>query len=290
MSRQTRRTQITPAEQLELRVLPTVNVTLNPNTGLLKVTGDNNANRVSIEGTSHAGQIEVFVEGNSVGLFDGVRSITANMKGGDDTLLLAAIQIEGGVNAKLGSGADELDIDATATNVNQPVFIGGTLIANLGGNAGDLLDFDDTIHVIGDATFTGVADADMNGDGVSSDPELNKDIVFFSDLTIRLSGEGDSNGDDLEIDLDNVVVGGTTIIDGSDDIERIEMTSSFFQGEFNANLDDGNDVIDINNGLAQRNAFGLANFRGGDDLDTLFKGIDNVFGNPPQIFGFETVV
>ena len=67
MSRQTRRTQVSPAEQLELRVLPTVNVAFNAGSGLLKVRGDNNDNTVAIEGLGSFGHVVVFVDGSSVG-------------------------------------------------------------------------------------------------------------------------------------------------------------------------------------------------------------------------------
>lgn len=290
MSRQTRRPRMTVTEQLELRVLPTVNVAFNPNSGLLKVKGDNGDNFVEIEGKGTPGHLEVFVDGVSVGEFNNVRSIKANLKGGNDDLLLAAIQIEGSVNAKLGSGADQFDIDSSAGSLTAPVIIGGSVVANLGNNAGDNLDFDDNIQIYGDAIFSGVADVDMNGDGTSAIPEIDDDILFFSDLTIRFSGHGDSNSDNLELDLDNVGVGGRVTLDGSNEAERVEMTNCFFSDEFNANLDDGNDVIDIDNGAANANFFRQANFRGGDDNDTLLLGIDNLFEAPAQITDFETIV
>ncbi|MCA9099100.1 MAG: hypothetical protein KDA36_11960 [Planctomycetaceae bacterium] len=290
MSRQTRRNQVSPAEQLELRVLPTVNVAFNAGSGLLKVRGDNNDNSVEIEGLGTPGHVEVFVDGNSVGEFENVRSIKANMKGGDDGLFLAALQIEGNVTANMGDGADEFDVDDTGRAVDQGVFIGGFTKVNMGNDRDDYVDLDDAIQFVGSATFSGVADVDMNGDGVDSTPELDKDITFYSNLNISYSGFGDKNGDDLELDLDNVNVGGNVTIDGSNNVERVRITSSFFQNEFNADMDDGDDVINIDNGFNKRNFFGQANFRGGDDNDTLFKGIDNVFANLEQITGFETIV
>ena len=292
--RKTRRHQISPAEHLELRVLPTVNVVFNASSGLLKITGDSADNNISIEGKATPGSVDVFINGAFFDDFSNVRSINANLKDGDDQLLLAAVNIPGNLTVNLGDGADELDIDSqpnSSTNPDAVVRIQGAVKVNLGGDRGDHLDFDDAIVIGGKALFTGVADVDFNGDGNNANVQLDQDISFLSDLTIKFSGFGDENGDNLELDFDNVNVRGETLLDGSDNVERFEMTNSRFEGEFNANMDDGNDTIDIDNGVAARNVFNSqANFRGGDDNDTLFKGLDNLFARPELIADFETVV
>jgi len=291
MSRQTRRTQVSSAEQLELRVLPTVNVAFNASNGLLKITGDNASNKVEVEGLGDEGHVEVFVDDVSVGEFENVVSIKANLKGGDDDLLLAAIVIEGNVTANLGDGADELDLDDSARTIDDILAIEGFLKVNFGSDVGDQADFDDAIAIGKDVTLTGVADVDFNGDGTDVNVQLDEDISFFANLNIEFSGLGDVNNDGLELDFDNVNVQGTTTFDGTNNIERFEFTNCAFFGDFNANMDDGNDTIDINNGANQKNAFfSEANFRGGDDNDTLLKGIDNLFSQPELITGFETVV
>lgn len=288
----TRLNRIAPAEQLELRILPTVKVNFNPNSGLLKITGDNADNDVEVEGQGIEGKVKVFVDNVSVGEFTNVVSIKTNLKGGDDELDLAAFQIDGNVTVKLGDGADELDLDASARTVTEGLFIRGFLKADLGNDVGDLADFDDTVVIGGDATITGVVDVDFDGDGTfGTIVELNDDITFFSNLRINFSGLGDVNGDNFELDFDNVNVAGTTTLDGSNNIERFQFTNCNFDGDFNVNMDDGNDVIDIDNGAVNENLFGSqANFRGGDDNDTLLKGVDNLFAQPELITGFETIV
>lgn len=294
MKRIERTRRLSPAEQLELRVLPTVNVAFNPNSGLLKITGDNADNNISIEGKAADGSVDVFINGVFFDDFSNVRSINANLKDGDDQLLLAAVRIPGNLTVNLGDGADELDIDSQPNSTANPdavVRIQGAVKVNLGGDAGDLLDFDDAIVIGGNALFSGVADVDFNGDGTSVTPELDDDITFLANLTIKFSGHGDANSDDLELDFDNVNVQGVTLLDGSDDVERFEITRSTFVSQFNADMDDGNDSIDINNGAAQKNVFlSLANFRGGDDADILYRGIDNYFAQSPFVSGFEAVV
>jgi len=48
-----RRASFSPPEQLELRLLPTVKVNFNPNSGLLKFTGDDDINRIKLQNQFH---------------------------------------------------------------------------------------------------------------------------------------------------------------------------------------------------------------------------------------------
>jgi len=283
--------RISPSEQLELRVLPTVKVNFNPNNGLLKITGDNLDNKVEVDGDGTKGHAEVFVDDVSVGEFVNVISIKANLKGGDDFLFLAALQIDGNVTANFGDGADELDMDNLGFNmVDDELEIEGFLKANLGNDPGDFAEMDDAITIDGDVTIIGVADVDFNGDGVNRNVEAD-DITLLSDLSITFSGFGDTDADGFELDIDNVNVSGTTLIKGTNQEERLEITDCRFQGNFTANLDDGDDFINMNNGAADSNIFfSNAIFNGGDDNDTFLKGLDNFFTVPETILNFETVV
>ncbi|MCA9093285.1 MAG: hypothetical protein KDA68_07350 [Planctomycetaceae bacterium] len=295
MRRASRSHTLPHPEQLELRILPTVKVNFNPNSGLLKITWDNAANRIDIEGLD-TGKVEVFIDLVLFDSFEGVKSIKANLKGGDDELQMSAVRIDGSLNVKTGSGADEVDMDdnielGSGTDTFNAVGLTGKF--NLGGNVGDRIDFDDAIFFGKDVVMTGVADVDLNGDGVVAGFEVD-DIVFFENLTINLSGKGDVDGDNLEVDIDNVVVFMKTNINGSNASERIQITQSAFAEDFKLNLDDGDDVVRIDNGAANANLFGAAAiFNGGDDNDTLFlgiDGIDNGFADPPTILNFETVI
>lgn len=293
MHRQTRKNHFSPTEQLELRVLPTVNVVFNAGSGLLKITGDSADNRIDIDGLATPGSLEVFVNNTLFDDFAGVKSIKVTLKDGDDTLFMSVVKIPGNLTVNLGDGADEIDIDGginLGTGPDGVGNIGGFVKANLGGDVDDNLDFDDGIVFSGNALFSGVADADLNGDGTNFQVQNADDITFLSNLTIKFSGFGDKNGDDLELDFDNVNVQGTTTLDGSNDIERFEFTNCSF-GDFNADMDDGDDFININNGAALKNSFlAQANFRGGDDNDTLLKGLDNLFAQPELVDDFETVI
>jgi len=290
MPRRTRKHQIAPAEQLELRILPTVKVNFNPNNGLLKITGDNDSNRVDVEGLGTPGNVEVFVDGNSVGQFTGLKNIKANLKGGNDLLVLEALQIDGSVTAKFGAGADELDMDNAATTVTEKIDIDGFLKADMGNDPGDFVEMDDQIDILLDVTLLGVADVDFDGNGTTRNYETG-DITFFSDLTIKFSGFGDTNGDGLEFDCDNLNVSGLTLLDGSNNSENIELTDCRFQRDFTADLNGGDDFINMNNGAADSSRFiGVAIFNGGAGNDTFLLGNDNSFLVPETVLNFETVV
>ncbi|MCA9099101.1 MAG: hypothetical protein KDA36_11965, partial [Planctomycetaceae bacterium] len=83
--------RIAPPEQLELRILPTVKVNFNPNSGLLKITGDNSNNIVEIDGLAFS-DLELFIDGNLFDQFDNVQKIKVNLKGGDDQFHISAFQ------------------------------------------------------------------------------------------------------------------------------------------------------------------------------------------------------
>ncbi|MCA9096388.1 MAG: hypothetical protein KDA68_23070, partial [Planctomycetaceae bacterium] len=112
MSRKIRKSHIVSAEQLELRILPTVKVNFNPNSGQLKITGDSAANDITLDGLATPGTLEVFINNTFFSPYAGVKSLKINLKGGDDKLNMSALDLEGNVNIKFGDGADVLDLDS----------------------------------------------------------------------------------------------------------------------------------------------------------------------------------
>lgn len=77
-------------EQLELRILPTAKVSFNSRSGLLKITGDNADNDVSLDGLATAGSLEVFINNTFYDDFSGVKSLKIDLKRGNDKLRMAA--------------------------------------------------------------------------------------------------------------------------------------------------------------------------------------------------------
>lgn len=286
--RRVRSASATP-EQLELRILPTVKVSFNEKKGLLKITGDKENNSIRFDGFSD-GSFELDVGGQSQGLFDNIAAVKINLKGGDDGLFFQGTKIDGSVNVKLGRGADELDVDNSTINDEIfPSLFGGDFFVDFGGNTGDYADFDDTVTIQGNLTLNRVADVDFHGDGLDFSPESN-DILIAGNFFVSLSGAGVSDSDGLEIHLDNVNVNGNASLLGSSATDRIRIIQSSFAGNFLIDLGDGNDTLDIENGLANGNKFGgQTELEGGNDEDTLALGNDNDFAVSPLVTGFETI-
>lgn len=275
-------------EHLELRIYPTVKVNFNPNSGVLKITGDNAANRIDLDYLD-IGDMEVFVDTELVGTFEGVVSIKAKLKGGDDRLLLNGIRT-GSLTANLGSGADELDIDSAVnlgTGPDSDVYFGGAVNVNLGGDLGDLLDFDDAIRFREDASFKGVSDLTMQGDGTSYGPNIDFDVYFDKNLTVTFGKSSDVNADSREINLASVVVKGVAKFTGTNAVERFESITSNFEN-FQMDLSGGNDFFDIIDNVSEQNRFGTSLFNGGSGDDGMTNA-NQIFETPPTFIGIEQI-
>ena len=294
MTHLSRKHNIAHAEQLELRILPTVKVNFNPNNGLLKITGDNSNNIVEIDGLAFS-DLELFIDGNLFDQFDNVQKIKVNLKGGDDQFHISAFQYNGATSVKFGQGADLLDIDdeinlGSGADVRTEI---RDFKADFGGNAGDLAQMDGGVRIQGDVEIKRVADVDCDGDGIDSTVE-NDDVQFKGDTVIQLSGLGDVDGDGFEVELDNIFASGGDVflIVGSNFTDRINISRSKSQGDFKIDLRNGDDLLRVDNGGVLKNSFinNLSLFDGGTGDDTLLLGVDNDFGSPPTILNFETVV
>ena len=260
-------------EHLELRIYPTVKVNFNPNSGVLKITGDNAANRIDLDFLD-IGDMEVFVDTELVGTFEGVVSIKAKLKGGDDRLLLNGIRT-GSLTANLGTGPDS------------DVYFGGVVNVNFGGDLGDLLDFDDAIRFREDASFKGVSDVTMVGDGASYGANIDFDVYFDKNLTVTFGKSSDVNGDNREINLASVVVKGVAKFTGTNAVERFESITSNFEN-FEMNLSGGNDFFDIIDNVSEQNRFGTSLFNGGAGDDGLTNA-NQIFDTPPTFIGIEQI-
>lgn len=291
----TRKNHIASTEQLELRVLPTVKIDFNPNNGLLKITGDAEANDVSLDGLATPGTLEVFINNSFFNTFNGVKSLKINLKDGNDKLNMAALNLAGNVNLKFGEGADVLDIGsftALGSGGNGPSSFGGFFKAEFGGDQGDFAEMTNGIRIDGDATINGASDARLIGDGTSPQGETGLDLVFRSNLSINLADFGDVDNDGRNLYAINLYVQGQTLIDASENVDHFMLLMNRFDGNFTALMNDGDDDLFINFSGNQKNEFGAGvAFNGGDDNDTFTLGSGNLFsGSPPVITNFETVI
>lgn len=284
-------------EVLENRRLLAVTVT-KTNAGDLVLSGNSASDVVDIEGTGVVGQMEVFVNGVSVGVFSGIKNIRGNLGAGNDTVNIAAVQIPGYVKLNMGAGADRVDFDNTTNLSLAPdgnVVIGGYVTLSMGRNAGDQVDWDSDSGLLGISIGSYVdivyaSDVDMNGNGGSSAVEAT-DISIGGNLKITMSKFGDTNGDTFAVDIDDVNVGQVTSIAGSEVADRMRIMDSRFVGAFGINLGNGNDFLDVDNGAGEGNFFGAkVTYNGSNGTDTIDDSVVvNTYTKPATFFLVETV-
>lgn len=279
-------------DELEPRLMLTVTPNLS-NSGLLTITGDAANNEVHLIGTGTEGSVAYYLEGVFQTTFNGVKSIKVDLGDGADYLEIAAVRIPKNLTVNMGSGNDQFDMDTTPNYGAHPdgsVRIGGNVKAELGGDAGDDVDWDSQswgIQIVKNVTLTGVAFANLKGtfDTVITS---NLSIQISRKLTIELSGQGNPSG--VEVSMQDVNVFRTTTIRGSDQNDEIRLIDSRFEN-LNVDLKAGNDSILMKEaGMSDKNIIvGSATFNGGADADLLDLGAFNTFGKGPKILGFETV-
>jgi hypothetical protein len=283
-------------ERLEDRQLLAVSVTTGKK-GLLLLSGDAASDVVDIDGTAVPGQVEVFVNGVSQGLYNSVRTIKGNLGLGNDTLNLSAINIGGNVDVNLSLGADTFDIDNNTfggANPDGSVFVGGSVIVSMGGDAGDFVEWTSDvapfgIHVGNNVTLTGVADVELDGAGGDFNLQA-RDIGVGGRLSITLTGLGDVNGDTITLDIDDVNAFGVTTLKGSPAVDRVEISNSSFIRKFVATLGGSDDRLDLD-AAGNPNRFGAAmvvDF--GIGSDTLDNQAGNLFAFPPKFTNGPEVV
>jgi hypothetical protein len=273
-------------EQMEERDLMTVAVAFSTTTGVLRITGSAASEQLEITGTGVIGQIRVreFVSTVAVerGTYTGVRSMLYNMGAGNDVVNAAAIAIPGSVRVLGGLGSDQFGLSDAPSESTEPdalVFIGGSLIVNLGGHRGDRMSWMCRASLGGtvaqNVTVTGVNSAYFLGGGSSQAME-SADLNIGGKLTVLLSGP--SNGS-FGAYFGSVNAYGSTYIKGSAFADSTYISGSNFLSRVVLNLGAGNDDLNLNWGSANRfNSKFLVNF--GTGSDSLRQRNDNYFALP----------
>jgi hypothetical protein len=281
-------------DELEPRLMLTVTPNLS-NSGLLTITGDAASNDINLIGTGTEGSVAYYLEGILQTTFNGVKSIKVDLGDGSDFLEIAAVRIPKNLTVNLGSGNDQFDMDTTpdyGAHADGQVIIKGFVKAELGGDAGDDVDWDCQsgygIEIYKNVKLTGAAFVDMAGSN-SMVVITNSAIEIKRNLTIELSGLG--NGSGVEVDMNNVNLFGKTTIVGSNQIDEIRIIDTRF-GDLTIDLKEGADAVFMKEaGQTDRNVIvGLGTFQGGDGSDVLALGSFNTFGKGPKILSFETVI
>ena len=121
---------------------------------------------------------------------------------------------------------------------------------------------------------------DIDGNGGTFASEAS-DVSVGGELRIELSGKGDVNADGKEIDIDDLNVTGSTALNGSEQIDRIEISDSTFTGKFTSTLGGGNDVLDLDTGAGDPSRFlSSVAVDFGAGTDTLDNNPLNTFASP----------
>ena len=132
-------------------------------------------------------------------------------------------------------------------------------------------------------TVTGSEDVEFFGKGVVFGAEADDiSIGGFLKITSSVAGEEGS------VELDDVNVGGTTVISlgGTDDF--LEISDSSFARRVEISAGGGDDEIRLDDGAGNENSFGAeVVLNGGNGTDELNENPANVFAVAPVINGFE---
>jgi hypothetical protein len=245
-----------------------------------------------------SGQVDVFVNGGYYDTFDGVKTIKAAMKGGDDLLELSAIHIGGAVDVDMGEGGDLFVIDTLpffggeGQGFAGDVFIGGSVIAKLGndqfdegamvtfgliGGEGFGITVGNNVTIAGgEGTFLGDFFG-LTGSSAVEDTDIN--IGGFLKISSNIP-------DGAEVTVQNVNVGGTTILTlgGGDDDVLVEASS--FARRVDVSMGAGDDEL-----VVEDSSFAAAVVaNGGKGDDFLDASVGNSTAVTPVVNGFETIV
>jgi hypothetical protein len=274
-------------EPLETREMLAVALSFNPNSGLLKVSGDAASDLVFIDGRGFMGGIEVFYNGVIEGQYRGVNKLKVNMGAGDDQVIIRTLQIGGSLTANMGTGQDELSIDLIGSI--RPVFVGSHVTVNMGGNEGDLFKFRGSptygASVGGNVKVVGAAVALFGFDSGDSFFAAD-DVSIGGNLTVQLKA---STGAPI-IGLTNINVGGVTTLKGTALDDDVSITDSTFARRVAINLGAGDDFLEADITGDYNRFHGKVKINGGRGNDTFDNSTSNFFSFAVGLVSVENVI
>lgn len=296
MNRRHRRCSNLPVEMLEDRTLLSVSALFSPASGKLSIKGDCDGKAVLVEGTGVEGEMDVYWGGLHLGNFTGVKHIEGKFGSGDDYLQLAAVEIPGKLNVKMGGGEDTFLMDNSpfvGPSAPGDLKIGGKTTVNMGNNPDDFVKLsanagDHGVYLKGNAKFLGSPDVDLRGAGGTSVVESH-DVHIQGNLSIKLSPYGDANGDGENLRLRDVNMHGTTKIVGATGNDKMEIYRSQFAGPLNVNLRGGDDLFDTHIGAGSNRFNGPVKLNGGFGTDTYDQSAANQFFSTETFTAFESL-
>lgn len=282
-------------ERLEQRKMMAADVSVSGST--LHIKGDSTDEYIQVAGTGSEGSVFVR-QNNEDTFFNGIRNVKVDLRGGDDRLIVAGIQIENDLHVKMGDGADYflLSVEPPVTDFID-VVIGDDVIVDMGNDVRDEIHWrtkdgvGQLIAVGDDVTLRGAASVYMRGygkvDGRSTTAFEAEDIVIGDRLNITVSDKRVDMYGPPEIDLKNVNVAGKTRLIGSRVSDEVILEHCNFRDDFYVSTRGGDDaiVMERNNRFHDR-----AVFHGGAGLDTLGNPQNRTALSFMRDYSFEFVV
>lgn len=279
-------------ERMEDRVVPAVVSHFSPSTGVLRVTGSDASERVHFEGTGSPGQVDFHVEGtDGDAVYFGVRSIRVRMGGGDDSVLMGGIAVSGSVRVTAGTGSDYIRLDTAGDLFGwgaYPVYIGGSLGVELGGQGGDSFVWSAGRGlggtVAGDLTVSGAMSVYLDGQGTGYILEP-ADLTVGGELAFRHIGTQES----VIFFLSDVNIYGNTRVSGSTGWDLVTFHGCNFAGRVKVDLGLRDDTLSMR-GYNRFSAAVVVDF--GRDRDTLSRDLSgsSTFWIPMRTLGGPEVI
>ncbi|MFM9964685.1 MAG: hypothetical protein ACKV2Q_26060 [Planctomycetaceae bacterium] len=258
-------------QSLEPRTLPAGTVTAVVSGGKITLTGDQNANHITIAATGTGITLTgtdgtLIRKGARTGTEFTVNSpnvtldVTINLRGGNDelTVNVGTADLVIGRNLKIDAGAGDDTI--TVPDDTGSITINGTFTVDLGTGA-DTLTTTTPITVLGNVKITGSSGNDTVDltrfeaaqhltieTGSGDDAVVLRDSRVAGNVNVALSaGDDDLDTDNLmvglDLDRDDRTVGGAAIFDGGSGSDELNLVDSVFSGIARISLQTGNDTL-----------------------------------------------
>jgi hypothetical protein len=164
------------------------NVTITQSGKKLTLKGDD-ANDVIVLGShANAGEIVVTLNNVHAGTFARVRDVAVKAGGGNDILAVNGIHIGGSLKVKMDAGVDSVFLSDEFDPKKRELLIGGSVEIVLGGQAGDVAQFNNLtnagITVGRNVVVRGASQTSLNT-GSSSHATETSDVRIAGNLVVR---------------------------------------------------------------------------------------------------------
>lgn len=282
-------------QRLEKRDLMSVSAVFSSASGSLTIRGSDANELVDVDGTGVAGEVNVIENSTTpIGSFAGVRSIKLIMGKGNDIVQVSGIAISGNLKFAGGPGSDFLflgNTPKTGAVLENALFIGGSVLANMGGQLGDSFQWiaEDNRGgtVARNVMISDTTDASIFSEAQGTSGLQATDIFIGGNLKIGLIPAG---GDGRFVQLIGLNLFGNLAVKGSAGQDVVVLAENNFLGRVAIDLGKGDDLLILhfgNGSLFQGST--KFNFGSGNDVMST-RGLDSFLSTPKMLGGPESIV